>query len=103
MKSYSFKIYDEVYEKAIEKWVDDGYTIAGMVTELLAKYEGLQLPKPNEEVSQNIEINRQRVEIEKLKKDARETTEILISLISDIEKLKGDMAILPVPDQQQSS
>lgn len=97
MKQYNFRFYDRdsKFIEAVDRWVSNGYSIRGMVMELLAKYEGLEIPKPGDVQQLHIEINRQHQEIEKLKRDAVDTTEILISLIADMETLQRQV-------QQQS-
>lgn len=89
MKQYSFKLYDQTYIDAMDRWIENGYEIRGIVEELLRKYEGLQLPKPSEIQDIHIELKRQNREIEALKKDASEMVDILISLTKDMEKLSA--------------
>ena len=99
MKDYSFKLYDTRFVEAIDRWVEEGYTIRGMVEELLAKYEGLQAPKPDEIREINIEMRDMRKDIEILKKNNEDLVKILMENINDLEAIKAYMGILPLASQ----
>lgn len=103
MRSYSFKLYDKQFIQAADKWMENGYSIRGMVEELLAKYEGLEVPKPNDIQQVNIEMRELRKDVDKMRKDVIDTTEILISLIEDIELLKAEKAILLQSDPNRQN
>lgn len=87
LKEYSFKIYDQDYVDAINKWLDNGYTTRGMLEYLLAHYMGLELPKPDEIQQINIELRELRRRVEKNESNITTIAASLMATITDMETL----------------
>lgn len=61
VKSYTFKLNLDIPEEkelanAIELWRKDGHTVRSMVSTLLSKYHGLEMPLPSSELLLRREI-----------------------------------------------